>query len=270
MSGIKKNNNILEKDLINEASFEDSPRFQAFLSKIDKLIPPGVIIPWLGGYFTGPNNANFKTEKSYNLIELKSTKKFNEYYIIADGSTCNNPNSLFNKQIIPNITDDRFLCGAIDGSDIGNLGGSNTILNHKHILASGDTPLIDIIYSTSTSPVDDRRGTNHSHNSYISSSPGAANQGKHRFYAYNDGGSSGTMPTNAIITDDISYGSYQINTAGDHSHVKNGTSSDYNFIVPTHVHYYTINSFSCGSGNLVTDTDNRPKFLSTIFLFKVI
>lgn len=267
MAGVNKTDNRLIKDLGNEASFEDSPRFQAFLAKIDKLIPPGVIVPWLGGYFTATNNVGFTSQNSYNLSDLKSTKKFNEFYVIADGSICDNNQSLYFGQIIPNITDDRFLCGAVGPADIGNLGGSNTILNHKHILASGDTPLIDIIYST---PVDDRRGTNHSHNSYISSFPGAANQGQHRFYAYNDGGSSGTMPTNAIITDDISYGSYQINTAGGHSHVKNGTSSDYNFIVPTHAHYYTINSFSCGSGNLVTNTDNRPKFLSTIFLFKVI
>ena len=267
MAGVNKTDNRLIKDLENEASFEDSPRFQAFLAKIDKLIPPGVIVPWLGGYFTATNNVGFTSQNSYNLSDLKSTKKFNEFYVIADGSICDNNQSLYFGQIIPNITDDRFLCGAVGPADVGVMGGSNTILDHIHILDSSDLATFNINYSTSLS---DMRGSVHTHGAYSISYTSYAYLGRHSLAMYNDGGGSNTLPAYPLLTDDDPDRIIRTKYAGNHSHTKYGLSYSYTFSVPSHDHPYSISGVSIGSGVGAINTDNRPKYLSCIYLFKVI
>jgi len=268
MAGINKIDNRLVKDLENEASFEDSPRFQAFLAKIDKLIPPGVIVPWLGGYFTAANNIGFTSQSSYNLSELKSTKKFNEFYIIADGSTCDNNQSLYFGQAIPNITDDRFLCGAIGPADVGTMGGSNVILDHIHTLDSSDAATFSVNYITSLA---DMRGSVHTHSASSGSYTSYAYMGRHNLAMYNDGGSDYIMPAFPMITDDPDVNrTIPLESGGGHSHTKYGLSSEYTFVVPPHDHTYSISGVNVGSGFSPINTDNRPKYLSCIYLFKVV
>lgn len=87
-------------------------------------VPPGVIIPYVSGYFTGSSNTGFTS-----LVPKLNTALIPDGWRICDGSAVNEPKSpIFNGggRHLPNLTDGRFVMGST------RYGGVGEAVKHTH------------------------------------------------------------------------------------------------------------------------------------------
>jgi len=218
---------------------------------LDKGSPRGLISAWSGGYFTDTDNGGFTNVLGNSVANANSYLNSLGWWV-CDGSEVNESESpIFNGagRHVPNLTDSRFLMGS---TSVGGVGGSNTLLDHTHTnTLSGDSHVHAI---------------NHTH-----SNGTAASAGNHRHSAvYMQagielpyGGYSAGWSTTAgynLTNRNMAYTSY----AGAHTH---------SVTIPAHAGDSggaTVNiSGTVGTGSAPTSTENRPKYLSCLYIIKV-
>jgi len=126
-------------------------------------IPVGMIVPWLGGYFTDGNNGGY-TDVLAGGTDIAAANSYLSGFgfRVCDGSEYYNVNSqVFNAagRFLPNLTDDRF----IQGSNIGGQsGGINSIDNsHSHVVLDHVLTLDEIPSHSHTGTTS--TGGNHQH-----------------------------------------------------------------------------------------------------------
>jgi hypothetical protein len=212
-------------------------------------------MPFIGGYFTNGNNGGFVSILGNTVAAVNSVISA-EGYRVCDGSTFSDPRSpIFNVagRYLPNLTDDRFLMG---DTAAGGSGGDNE-MDHNHTMAHTHTMLhthyIDHTHGTGSLTLTDAHMPYHTH---PGGNNGAANTGLMTFSgpvgAYNDparvntlGYSGGNQPHN--------HGQTGTSTLPNSGGASNGTTSA------------ASNATTSGA----TVTENRPKFLSCLYIMKV-
>lgn len=211
---------------------------------LDKGSPRGLISAWSGGYFTDSNNGGF-----VNILG-NSIANANIYlnplgWWVCDGSEVNEPKSpIFNGsgRYLPNLTDDRFLMG---GTSNGAIGGANTMLDHVH------THTISAVQATHRHYHDNASATTSSSGAHV-----------HRVPTHNAGGSlwgawgGGNANTTNYALD--------TNSAGAHTHILDIPAMYSDYQTPE----ITI-SGAVGTGSSAATTENRPKYLSCLYIIKV-
>jgi hypothetical protein len=205
-------------------------------------VPVGCVFPFVGGYFTDGSNGGFTSVLGNSAAEVNGVVSAAGYRV-CDGSALNITDSpIFNgtSRYLPNLTDDRFLMG---DTTAGSVGGSSTMA-HTH-----------------TGPSHTHTGPSHTH----TTSPASLSTGQLASHNHNIGlaygstdafvpkaGSGATATTNDYIIS--STGSNQT-----HAHGSTGSSG-------------TANTGASGTGNTgaASNTENRPLFLSCIYIMKVV
>jgi hypothetical protein len=95
--------------------------------------PIGVIMAWVGGYFTDANNAGYNhILPATNDVAGANTYLAKYGWRVCDGGIPDDPLSpIWNNgsRYVPNLTDDRFIMG---DTAVGAGGGSNVLLDHTH------------------------------------------------------------------------------------------------------------------------------------------
>lgn len=217
-------------------------------------IPPGLIVPWIGGYFGDGSNGGY-TSVEDGSIGSANTFLDNYGWAVCDGSAKNDSDSHFFNgagRYLPNLTDDRFLMGSTGN---GSLGGSNTMLDHTHTDTLSATQEQHRHYHDHASATTDSTG-NHRHplSSDLTKPNVILNQ-----YTYGSG-------SYAMLTTGGSQYYLRTHTAyaGSHSHTLDipGIYSDYQTPAITIVG-------SVGTGNAAISTDNRPKYLTCLYIIKI-
>lgn len=228
------------------------------------------ICSFIGGYFSDPNNGGFinvlgNTVSDVNTylssVDITGTTLFK----VCDGSAPNDPNSPVYNTIskhLPNLTDDRFLCGSttwgstIDGAG---LSGNNNVKDHQHVFSLNVKYDTAIISTRHTHYIKIKSGGhNHSHSSHIMAEPGGE-------LVCNPPDGSDIIQAYDLYWEDRGTG--QINhtvkvTLGD---ISGGATVNLN---------HTHTAFSFGASVNVTDpvvisVDNRPSFLSCFFIQRI-
>lgn len=95
-------------------------------------VPAGTIVPWSGGYFADSDNGGFVDVLGNDVAAANAHLNPDGWYV-CDGAELNVPGSAKydgTGRHLPNLTDDRFLCGS---NVAGATGGSNTT-SHTHTI----------------------------------------------------------------------------------------------------------------------------------------
>jgi len=211
-------------------------------------IPPGVIVAWSGGYFGDGSNGSY-TSVEDSTVSSSNIFLSNYGWAVCDGSEKNESNSYFFNgagRHLPNLTDDRFLMG---GTSNGLSGGSNAMLDHTH---------------TNTLVGDSHTHTmNHTHTPFNSGSNGS--------HTHVTTGSATGITLNAYVS-----GAYKMiwaSTAGPGYTLPYGGAHVHNITIPAYSGSSggtAVNiSGTIGTGSAASSTENRPKYLSCLYIIKV-
>ena len=93
--------------------------------------PVGIIVAWVGGYFTDGSNGTYTRVLGATNDVAGANGYLNPYWYVCDGAALNNADSpiwVGVNRYLPNLTDDRFIMG---GTAAGGIGGSSTMA-HTH------------------------------------------------------------------------------------------------------------------------------------------
>jgi len=132
-----------EPDVITPNDNSGDGRWLITRSPYDAM-PVGVVVPWIGGYFTGSGNSGF-TNVLGNTISSANTHLNSQGYYVCDGASLNDAGSpIFNGsgRYLPNLTDDRFIMGDTSAGTVGgtdDASHNHTIANHRHDMAHTHT-----------------------------------------------------------------------------------------------------------------------------------
>lgn len=231
--------------------------------------PVCCIAAFIGGYFIDAANTGFtnvlgntiaNVNAYLSTVDLTGTTLFK----VCDGTAPNDPNSpIYNtaSKHLPNLTDDRFLCGStVCGQilDLNGLSGSNDFKDHQHIfnlyasyaMSSISTAHSHLVTSISASSYSHR----HSFRPYSSDMDSSCNivdgsapiVGNATFYSRGDG----TNHTIRLGANLISGGPTTINLS--HTHASQ--------IVPGSVNLADL---------LPASLDNRPNFLKCFYVIRI-
>lgn len=197
--------------------------------------PVGTIIPYMGGYFSDSGNTGFTSVWGNDAASLNA--RFNEDgWYVCDGAMLNLPGSPFfdgPNRYLPNLTDDRFIMGS---TGAGALGGDNT-MEHSHGM--------EHTHNTANFTLSNAEIPNHNHTehpalwaqiagtNFVASATAANNQSNTKATGRNDLLTSGT-------------GGGDAHNHGATSAASTDTTDEANY------------------------TENRPRFLSCIYLMRVI
>jgi len=221
-------------------------------------VPVGSIIAWNPGYYQDSANGTF-TKASF--LATNDVTGANAYlnsrgYFVADGSQPNLPSSLIWNtagRYLPNLTDDRFLMGS---TSVGNLGGSNTLVDHTH--------------SSSLTVDAHTHSIDHDHASVTSAGEGSGtnlNISNHDLGSITGGAPNAGTTHNYVLTTDAVGSSFAVShtSSADHTHevdvaAYTGTSGSASS---------SSISGTIGSGSAPSSTENRPKYLSAFFIVRV-
>lgn len=267
VQGINKSGNFLEKDFPSPMSFTSSERIQAIIEKSDLLMPPGTILAWMEGYFTAGNNTGYTSTQSINYTNIKKNKTLNTFYVLADGQVCMEPLSLFYNQIIPKINDDRFLMGSLS---FGVVGGNNNLIDHKH----------ETVGFTATLTMNSLYCFSHYHAaSNLNHTQGSLNS--HMVYTYKE--DTGQPPGSWKFISDDSFDSGtggDVGIGGSHYHSNITTSTTGTFVEVITPHSHSVSAIvdptlppgtpGIGTGVYPSQTDHKPKYLSCLYIYKVL
>ena len=112
-------------------------------------VPAGVVVPYLRGYFSNGSNGGYAS--SYNSAAAVNALLNADGWYVCNGAALNlagSPGDMFaaSNRYLPNLTDDRFLMGDTAG---GGVGGGNTMAHTHSVPQSAHTHTIDIASFTS-------------------------------------------------------------------------------------------------------------------------
>jgi hypothetical protein len=218
---------------------------------IFKPTPVGSIVAFNGGYYTNASNGGF-TNVVGNTVAAVNAYCNSDGWYACDGSTLNLAGSpIFNGtgRYLPNLTDSRFIQGS---TTAGSVGGSNTT-SHTHTITHTHT-------------------ISHNHNIYHSHGTGnftlTINEipsHRHPFSSFDINGNTslGTEDAGSPITQYTSY------VGGSQAHNHGSTvSQDTTTTGPPSA----TNSGASSAANTGTpsNTENRPSFLSCIYIMRAI
>lgn len=202
-------------------------------------VPAGSIIPFIGGYFTNRVNGGFTSVLGNTAAELNALFNDDGFYV-CDGDACfvaDSPIFAGVSRYLPNLTDDRFLCG---GTVAGVIGGDNT-MDHDHDFSH-----------THTIP-------SHYHTTAAMSLT-LAQMPRHRHYRsdMDPGWSECEAGSGNVVADNHTggYTDYQ-GSGSPHSHGNTGTKA------------LTSNAASTSTTTNQSYSENRPQFLACFYLMKV-
>lgn len=209
-------------------------------------VPVGAIIAWCGGYFSNGSNGSITSVLGNTITAANSYLNASGWYV-CDGAALNDADSaIFNGvgRYLPNLTDSRFIMGS---TSCGTVGG-NSSSTHTHTLSHTHT-------LAHTHSVDIASFTSGSHSLTIAEMPAHTHTFKARGL-----GSSGT----GIWYDDVYDGTLTSNSAGSgdgHTHSINPPSTTSG----------VASAANTGAASTITTsaTENRPQFLSCLYIMKV-
>ena len=220
----------------------------------DRGSPRGLISAWSGGYFTDGSNGGYTNILGNTILDANTYLNPLGWWV-CDGDEVNESDSpIFNGagRHLPNLTGDRFLMGS---TSAGVRGGSNALTDHTH--------------TTSISATQAQHRHYHNH-----AAASTSNTGNHRHPLSSDL----TKPN--VLLNQFHYGTgsyaqltvggpqYYVRThtayAGNHSHTVDipGMYSDYQ--TPAITVTGTV-----GTGSAASLTENRPQYLSCLYIIKV-
>ncbi len=231
------------------ATKADKDETEAAISSISRsMVPVGTIIPYMGGYFSDSGNAGFTSVWGNDAASLNA--RFNEDgWYVCDGAMLNLPGSPFFDGVnryLPNLTDDRFVMGS---TSAGGVGGSNTI-SHTHTIAHTHT--MAHVHWVNAHTLAEWQMPYHSHTQH------------NETWANVPGSSYRTARTSGNWCNSISHGgrahiaTYPTGSSGAHDHGNTGGAST-----------STTSAASAASSGAVS-LENRPKFVSCLYLMKVV
>lgn len=223
---------------------------------VSGLVPEGTIISWCGGYFVDGSNGTYNRVLGTANTVAAINALWNSYgWYVCDGAALNLATStIFNGagRYLPNLTNDRFLMG---DTTVGGTGGSNS---SAHTHSFSDTSTSDGSHSHNVSGTSGA-GSSHKHavnppatNSATSATTGAANEcgsGTRRTF---------NLSTHVHSTDIASFDS---KTEAAHTH---GAGSYAAASDGAHTHDVS------GTTGAASATENRPKYLSVVYLMYVL
>lgn len=200
-------------------------------------LPAGIITPWLGGYFTDGSNAGFTSVLGNTVATANSYLNPKGWYV-CNGATLNDSNStIFNgaNRYLPNLSDDRF----IQGSTIGGGSGGSSTSDHTHTLSHTHT--VDIGAFSSGVTAADLAPHSHSLGNGIAGISGSGGPFRSAY--------GGVLP-GELHTEVAGSG-------GGHTHTIDPPAA-------------TSSGASTSTTSAASATENRPKFLSCLYIMKVI
>jgi len=204
-------------------------------------IPVGVVIPFIGGYFTSSANAGF-TNVIGNTAATINTLVNGDGFYVCNGAALNLAgSSIFNGsgRYLPNLTDSRFLMGS---TGAGSLGGSSTMA-HTHTLSH--THSITHTHTTGSFTLTTNEIPSHNHEIVrVGNSAGSI-----------VGASSWAELNSMGAPLESSY----VGGGASHNHGTTGAASD-----------SSSGSASSSTTSAASNTENRPLFLSCHYIMKVV
>jgi len=226
---------------------------------LDRGSPRGLISAWSGGYFTNTANGGF-TNVLGNSIAAANTylNPLGWYVFAAEVSEVDSP--IFNVagRHVPNITDDRFLMGGIS---VGNVGGSNFLTDHTHAHTIAATQ------DAHTHIQNSHNHTQDAHNHGISD-PGHRHQ-LESWYGINGDGSANPNNQGYGGTGPLGW-TINTNYVGTGISISNATATNIATTATNQSAQPLITvTGTIGSGSAATSTENRPKYLSCLYIIKV-
>ncbi len=263
-------------------------------------VPVGSVIPFMGGYFTNSSNRGFISVLGNSASEINSLLNSSGFYV-CDGSACNVTISpIFNGsgRFLPNISDDRFIMGS---TNIGETGGDNEYVhNHNMEHTHG------ITHTHTMSHTHNMNHTHtHSHVHYMKHYHATSNHTlsaaqipshRHPLGGYSHSSASGTklyyhttshntVPLNQKWDTDnaggsgahnhgnTGWGSNGDNTNGPNNATSSGPSvsntGNTNTSSTGNPNNTNTSSISTSSTSNSTNKENRPKFLSCIYIMRI-
>jgi len=208
---------------------------------VDQSSPVGMITAWNPGFYTNGANGGFTlTLGGSNSIAAANAYLNPKGWYVCDGAALNLSNSpIFNGagRQLPNLTDDRFLNGS---TYAGGAAGSNTMLDHTHGCST----------------------ESQAHSHYVNfGTVTTGTQSSYHTHNYDR--------WNALAGQTAAGGNYGGNWA--QTGTDNGTHYHYLGLGGTQSGSESANhNHSIGSGYAATATENRPRYLSTFFIIKVL
>lgn len=205
-------------------------------SYVDQSSPVGMITAWNPGYFTDGVNGGFVAVLSANDVSSANSYLNPKGWYVCDGALLDLPNSpIFNgaNRYLPNLTDARFLMGS---AGAGGGGGTNTTAGHVHTLP----------------------GHSHAHHLAIVA------EGSH-VHGMHGSTAGGGVPYRKPLT-----------SAGDNYDTSYPIIIGHMDASGSHIHGITgwvgggINADTDYSSSANTASENRPLYLSTFYIMKVI
>lgn len=226
------------------------------------------ICSFIGGYFSDSNNGGFINILGNTVFDVNTYLSSVDttgvtLFKVCDGSSPNDPNSpIYNtaSKHLPNLTDDRFLCGSTTwGSTVDGMGlsGNNNIKDHQHVFS------LNVKYDTAII------NTNHSH--IVKLYSGSHSHSHSQILKDIEGNHSCYSPDGSNITMDYLYWNSTGTGNIDHTvKVTLGNISGGATVSLNHTH----TAFSFGASVNATDpivisVDNRPSFLSCFFIQRI-
>jgi microcystin-dependent protein len=205
-------------------------------------VPAGVVVPYLRGYFSNGSNGGYAS--SYNSAAAVNALLNADGWYVCNGAALNlagSPGDMFaaSNRYLPNLTDDRFLMGDTAG---GGVGGGNTMA-HTHAISHTHT--VDIgSFASGATALTAAQIPAHTHalSHTIGQSDGSGIAGERTEY-----GLRGTAITAVANT----------GGGGSHTHTVDPPNT-------------TTGGASTGTSGAATNTENRPLFLSCLYIIKVL
>jgi len=217
---------------------------------VPAIFPEGMIIPWIGGYFTDGANGGYTRVLggSNDPTGINALLNAAGWYV-CDGSALNiGTSTIYNGagRYLPNLTDDRFLMG---DNAIGMIGGSSSSAHAHPVGTLVNAAEAAHTHAKGTLAVDDVGDHNHSVDPpSTTSGPSSDNTAWY--------GTTGQANPISTHTHDVNIAPFNSGDAGGHGHTLSGATA------AGSSHNHAIS----GSVGAATVTENRPVFLSVIYL----
>lgn len=239
---------LLDLENVDNTSDLNKPVSIAQAAAIDAAVPVGAIVAFIGGYFGTSGNGSFTNVIGNTIADVNTLLNPKGWYV-CDGKALNLPASpIFNGagRYLPNLTDDRFIIGS---TSAGVVGGSNTTA-HTHTIAHTHT--MAHTHATANHTLNTARIPSHAHTENA------------EVWANVSGSSYRTARTSGNWCNSISHGgrahitTYSTGSSGAHNHGNTGGASTST----------TSGSSAASSGS--ASLENRPKFISCLYLMKIV
>ena len=229
-------------------------------------IPVGTIYPYMPGYFTGASNGGFTDVLGNTVAAANSLLNVDGFYV-CDGSAPNHAlSTIWNAadRYLPNLTDDRFLMGS---TVAGSIGGDNSsahthTLSHTHSTAHTHTHAHthNVAHTHTTASLTLTIAQMPAHTHGISYHSGTDTLGTY------GAGADSTINGTRYTQSQGGGGSHNHGSTGAATITNSGGAST---STTSAASASTSGAASASTTSAASGTENRPKFLSCLYIVKV-